>query len=145
MRRIVMIGLCGAVALVGVGCSSPTATSTKASASTVICSSITGLNSPGETLTLGGCTGQTGGTGKAPAPFFAPTTIRWRSGRTTTVNFDGNVHIRATKTCPQEATLTDGVVEKSSLPGTNGKFTASFCFQSDSDSIALVAGTKMSF
>lgn len=145
MRRAAIVGLGALAALVGVGCSSSTASSVKASASTVTCSSITGVNNPGETLTLGGCTGQTGGTGKAAAPFFAPTTIRWHSGSTTTVSFDSKVHIRTTKTCYEEVALTNGVVDKSTLPGTNGKFEAKFCFQSDSAQIALVPGTKMSF
>ncbi len=144
MRRIAIVGF-GALAALCVGCSSPTARSVTGSASTVTCSSISGIEDPGQTLTFGGCTGQTGGSGKAAAPFFTPTTIRWHSGRTTTVSFDGNVHIRATKTCPQEVTLTKGIVDKSTLPGTNGKFKATFCIQLNSESMALVPGTKMSF
>ncbi len=144
MRRSAMVGLSAVVVLVGVGCWS-SASSAGSSANPVICTSIAGVNSPGETLTLGGCTGQTGGTGKVAAPFFSPTTIKWHSGRSTTVSFNGKVHIHATKTCPNEVTLRDGVVDKSTLPGTDGTFEAKFCFRSDSASISLVPGTRMSF
>lgn len=111
----------------------------------VTCSGISGTDDIGTTLTLSGCTGPTGGSGTVAGPFFTPSVVHWAAGGSTTVTFDGNVHIG--HTCPngnQSVVLHHGVVASSSVAGISGKFKVTFCFDS-SGNMSLKPRTLMRF
>jgi hypothetical protein len=89
MRRIAVGTLIGLGTLFMVTCSSTPAGNSGPSvkATPVSCSALRGINDPGEELTLSGCTGPTGGSGRVMAPFFTPSVIHGTGGGTTTVTF----------------------------------------------------------
>jgi hypothetical protein len=109
----------------------------------ITCSSISGINNPGEKLTLSGCTGPTSGSGTTAAPFFTPSVIHWKSGATTTVSFDGSVQINKTATCPAQVTLRRGRVIKTTIKDIPLGFWADLCLRGNH--IGLIRGTKMVF
>jgi len=107
----------------------------------VTCSAITGVNSPGATLRLSGCTGPTGGSGTVAAPFFSPSTIHWAEGGSTTVTFDPSP-LRSGG-CPSGSALTlqGGRVASSTVVGISGKLTATFCID-PAGTMSLKSGTS---
>ena len=115
----------------------------KGPTSVVTCTSIKGSENLGDTLTLGGCTGATGGSGTVEAPFFTPSVIHWASGGSTTVTFNGHVQPYSTPACPAAVTLKDGRVTQTSISGMSKHFRASFCFHGRR--FSLVPGTAMTF
>src|ERR1700733_2786222 len=56
------------------------------------CSSLSGVNLSGQTESIGGCTGPTGGSGVFAGPVSSPITITWADGGTTTVSFKVKTH-----------------------------------------------------
>jgi hypothetical protein len=121
-------------------------TSKKVSLQSISCSSITGAANAGDTLTVSGCTGPTGGSGTVRSPFWAPSTIHWKAGGTTTVTF--NPMPRQTPTCPGHTTaftVLDGKVKKSTgkAKAITGGFHVTFCFPGGN--YELKPGTLMRF
>jgi hypothetical protein len=142
MRRLLVLSAVIAGVLM-TGCS--TASSGSAGPKPVTCGGISGSDNPGATLALSGCTGPTGGSGTVAAPFFAPSTIHWASGRTSTVSF--NPTPRQVGNCPTGSMpfrLTGGTVTSPGIPGATGTFNASFCIDAAGD-MSLQAGTLMRF
>ena len=122
-------------------CSSTDATK---SGPPVTCSSMSGVNDVNQQLTISGCTGSTGGAGTVAAPFFSPSVIHWSNGGTTEVVFDPTPKLTSTPMCANQATVTGGKVDKSSVPSITGEFHASFCI-TGAGVMSLAPGTKMSF
>jgi hypothetical protein len=69
------------------------------------CSSMSGLDRSGQTLTVSGCNGPTGGSGVLPGPLSSPTTVSWAGGGTTTISFSTKV--------PKKSKCADGSTEMS--------------------------------
>ena len=114
-------------------------------AKTVTCSAISGLDDPGDTLAVTGCTGATGGTGTIAGPFFSPSVISWAAGGQSTVSFDPRP--LQTGQCPGGTSafkLRGGKVKSPTVPGASGAFHATFCFDATGD-MSLKPGTLMKF
>jgi hypothetical protein len=148
MKRTGMLACVAATSLIGLlamAQPSGAASAVQANGRTpvVTCTSIKGSENLGATLTLGGCTGATGGSGTVEAPFFTPSVIHWASGGSTTVIFNGHVQPHSTPTCATAVTLKDGRVAQTSTGGMSKHFRASFCFHGRR--FSLVPGTVMTF
>jgi hypothetical protein len=144
-RGVAAGGVIVAMALVGIVPHAGAITKAKKPAP-VTCTAISGINDSGETLTLSGCSGATGGSGTAAGPFFAPTVITWASGGQTTVTFAPKPG--TTKGCPAgdfSAKLRRGRVTSSTIAGTTGGFHVSFCVSQDDGEMSLDPGTVMKF
>jgi hypothetical protein len=108
------------------------------------CSSISGADSPGQRLTLTGCTAQSAGSGTMAAPLSSPAAIRWFSGGTTVVTF--------TESTPSKTTCTDGGTEatlkgnvsSSTILGVGERFSAAICHDPQGN-LSLAPGTTMRF
>jgi len=141
MRRIAAGILMTSLVATVSSCSS---TDTTRSAPPVTCRSVSGINDVNQLLTISGCTGSTGGGGTVAAPFFSPSVIHWSGGGTTEVVFDPTPKLTSTATCANQATVTGGKVDKSTVPSITGAFHVSFCISS-AGAISLAPGTKMRF
>lgn len=139
MRRGLLLSALAAGTLVS-GCSTTSNGGTEAMP--VTCNEITGVNNPGATLKLSGCTGPTGGSGTVAAPFFAPSTIHWAAGGSTTVTF--NPTPLQSGGCPSGSafTLQGGKVVSSTLAGISGELKATFCSDAAGD-MSLKPGTLL--
>ena len=78
------------------------------------------------------------------APFFSPSVIHWSGGGTTEVVFDPTPKLTSTPNCVNEATVTGGKVDRTTVPSITGDFHTSFCID-NAGNISLAPGTKMKF
>jgi len=111
----------------------------------VTCAAISGLDDPGDILTVSGCTGATGGTGTVAGPFFTPSIITWAAGGQSTVTF--HPMPRQTGQCPDGSSafqLRGGRVKSPTIRGASGAFHATFCFDAVGN-MSLKPGTLMKF
>jgi hypothetical protein len=90
VRFLVGVAMVGTVSVASLALAQPAGAVQYAS-----CTSLSGSNTSGQTITFGGCTDPTGGSGVTTAPLTTPMTINWANGGTSTVYFHTRVHAKS--------------------------------------------------
>lgn len=108
------------------------------------CSSVSGLNLSGQTITVSGCTGPTGGSGVTSGPLTSPMTLSWAGGGTTTVSFKTKVHHKSKCAAGSTEMSLTGHATASTGPATpiRGMFYATVCIDPN-ENLSLLAGKDM--
>ncbi len=109
-----------------------------------MCSSLSGLNLSGQTVTIGSCTGPTGGSGTTTGPLTSPMTISWAGGGTTTVKFTTKVHKKSKCAAgsTQEGLSGHAIASTSPAQSIRGMFYATICVDPN-ENLSLLAGKEM--
>ncbi len=105
------------------------------------CASVTGVDASGQSITLGSCSGPTGGSGELPAPLASPATITWAGGGTTTVSFTARMSGKSKCPTGSAHVQLSGHATASTGPaaGIGGMFYAGLCVAADNQ-VSLVPG-----
>jgi hypothetical protein len=110
------------------------------------CGSLSGLNLAGQSDTVAGCTGPTGGSGVFPGPLVSPKTVNWAGGGTTTFTFAVTVPKKSKCAAGSTERLLKGTVTTSTGPASSIKGTvrAKVCVDPN-EHLSLLPGTLMKF
>jgi hypothetical protein len=105
------------------------------------CSSLSGLNLSGQTITVSGCTGPTGGSGVTSGPLTSPMTLSWAGGGTTMVSFTTKVHGKSKCAAGSTEMSLHGHATASTGPAESirGMFYATVCIDPN-ENLSLLTG-----
>lgn len=105
------------------------------------CSSLSGLDLSGQTITVSGCTGPTGGSGVTSGPLTSPMTLGWAGGGTTTVSFTTKVHGKSKCAAGSTEMSLTGHATASTGPAQSirGMFYATVCIDPN-ENLSLLTG-----
>lgn len=136
--RILAVAGLGTVANVG----TLVATAPAGAVTYTTCSSLSGVNLAGHVVTLGACSGPTGGSGVVQAPLASPMTISWAGGGTSTITFHTKVPKHSK--CPAGSTEVSLHGRTKSSPGLSnrGMFFATICID-PSENVSLAPGKSV--
>ena len=115
-----------------------------AAANYTSCSAVSGLNMSGQTITVSGCTGPTGGSGVTSGPLTSPMTLSWAGGGTTTVSFKTKVRRKSKCAAGSTEDSLTGHATASTGPAKSirGMVYATICIDPN-DNVSLLTGKDM--
>jgi hypothetical protein len=110
-----------------------------------VCNSLSGVNISGQTETVSGCTGPTGGSGVITGPLTSPMTVNWANGGATNITFTARTRQKS-KMCPAGSTQVglSGHATASTGPAEDirGMFYLATCVDPN-ENLSLVPGKEM--